>query len=332
MKPVLIRLLLLIVIFVSVFLLSQVIARVAFDRRLEKGAVNRHLRLIRSGVSQADINYTLLKNAPPALSVTASWWERTYVGVIRMIMMSGITFSARALFVGALIAAGGLFGFALVVLGLKGLVTPGMVQLDLVMSAAICLGIPLMLVNRVALRRRKRMESQFPTSLDVFVRALRAGHPIGSAIELISHEMEDPIGSEFGRVHDEVSYGANLTDALLGMADRWALEDMRMFVVCVSVQSETGGNLAEILYNLAGVIRDRANMYMQVRALSSEGKMSGWMLTALPIFSFTILFIYNPAFYLDVATDPIFEIGFPALMVLYAIGVFLIRKIIDIKV
>jgi len=105
-----------------------------------------------------------------------------------------------------------------------------------------------------------------------------------------------------------------------------------MFVVSVSVQSETGGNLAEILYNLAGVIRDRANMLLQVRALSSEGKMSGWMLTALPIFSLTTLFILNPSFYLDVATDPIFVIGFPTLIVLYVIGVLLIRKIIDIKV
>jgi len=333
MKPILLRLLILIAIFVSVFLLSQLIARITFERRLEKGAVNRHLRLIKSGASPVDINYTLLKNAPPMLSAKSPWWERAYVGIIRTIMMSGITIAASTVLTGAVVAVGVLFVFILFLASrLTNHVTFGVIQLDLVISVAIALGIPLMVISRLAQRRRKRMEAQFPNALDVFIRALRAGHPIASAIELISREMEDPIGSEFGLVHHEVSYGATLTDALLGMADRWGLEDMRMFVVCVSVQSETGGNLAEILYNLAGVIRDRANMYMQVRALSSEGKMSGWMLTALPIFSLTILFMFNPAFYLDVATDPIFEIGFPALLVLYAIGVLLIRKIIDIKV
>src|SRR5579863_3534878 len=333
MKPLLVRLLILIAIFISAFLFSQLIARMTFERRLAKGAVNRHLRLIKSGVSPVDVNYTLLKNAPPVLSATAPWWERAYVGVIRMIMMSGITIAARAVLFGALTAAGVLFAFILLLAFKFGhRVTLGLIQLDLVISAAIALGIPLLVISRLAERRRKRMEAEFPNALDVFIRALRAGHPIASAIELISHEMEDPIGSEFGLVHNEVSYGATLTDALLGMADRWGLEDMRMFVVSVSVQSETGGNLAEILYNLAGVIRDRANMLLQVRALSSEGKMSGWMLTALPIFSLTTLFILNPSFYLDVATDPIFVIGFPTLIVLYVIGVLLIRKIIDIKV
>ncbi len=332
MTPYLIRLLLLIAIFISVFLASQIITKFTFDRRAEKGAVNRHLRLIRSGVSQADVNYTLLKNSPPVLTATSQWWERAYAGIIRMIMMSGVTVSARSLVVWSLFAAGGLFGFILLILGLKSELTIGSIQLDLVFSACIAWGIPYMAISRMALKRRKKMESQFPNSLDVFIRALRAGHPIGSAIELISHEMDDPLGSEFGLVYDEVAYGANLTDALLSMADRWDLEDMRMFVVCVSVQSETGGNLAEILYNLAGVIRDRAHMYMQVKALSSEGRMSGLMLTALPILSFSVLFLSNPQFYLDVATDPIFEIGFPALFLLYVIGVLMIRKIIDIKV
>ena len=333
MKPLLVRLIILIAVFISVFLFSQLIAGIAFDRRMTKGAANRHLRLIKSGVNPADISYTLLKNAPPVLSATARWWERAYVGVIRMIMMSGITIAARTFLVCAVIAAGILFAFILLTaFRLKGRLTLGLVQLDLVISAAIGLGIPLMVISRLAQRRRKRMEAQFPNSLDVFIRALRAGHPIASAIELISREMEDPIGSEFGLVHNEVSYGAGLTDALLGMADRWGLEDMRMFVVCVSVQSETGGNLAEILYNLAAVIRDRANMYMQVRALSSEGRMSGLMLSALPVFSMTMLFMFNPGFYFDVAADPIFVIGFSGLLVLYAIGVLLIRKIIDIKV
>jgi tight adherence protein B len=176
------------------------------------------------------------------------------------------------------------------------------------------------------------MEEQFPVALDIFTRSLRAGHPIASAIHLITEEMPDPIGSEFGLVSDEISYGAELTDALAAMAERWNLEDMRMFVVSVSVQSETGGNLAEILENLSSVIRARASMYMKVRALSSEGRMSAWMLTALPVLTLLGVVAISPQFYFDVAQDPIFIFGFSALLVLYAIGVIIIRRLVDLKV
>ncbi len=144
--------------------------------------------------------------------------------------------------------------------------------------------------------------------------------------------MDDPIGSEFGLVADEVSYGADLTDAIDAMADRWDLEDIRMFVVSLSVQLETGGNLAEILENLSGVIRARASLYLKVRALSSEGRMTGWILSVLPIFTMVSMFLINPGFYLNVAKDPIFLFGFPGLLLLYVTGFIWIRKLVDIKV
>jgi tight adherence protein B len=133
-------------------------------------------------------------------------------------------------------------------------------------------------------------------------------------------------------VVDEVTYGADLRDALTAMADRWDLDDMRMFVVSLSVQSETGGNLAEILENLSKVIRERQSMMLKVRALSSEGRMTAAMLTGLPVLAFAILFLTNPKFYLDVADDPAFLPGYVGLLVLYAIGFFSIRKLIDLKV
>ena len=116
------------------------------------------------------------------------------------------------------------------------------------------------------------------------------------------------------------------------MAERWDNSDMRMFVVSLAVQKETGGNLAEILQSLAGVIRERSVMYMKVRALSSEGRLTGLMLTVLPIFSLVGMFAVNPAFYLDTARDPIFIIGFSTLIVLFVVGVFWIRRMIDLKV
>src|SRR5437868_5801449 len=144
--------------------------------------------------------------------------------------------------------------------------------------------------------------------------------------------MPAPIGPEVGAVVNEVTYGTELRDALQNMAERWDLEDMRMFVVSLSIQSETGGNLAEILENLTKVIRERQSMMMKVRALSSEGRMTAVMLSVLPIFTFTLLFLFNPAFFLDVANDPWFVPGFTFLIVLYLIGVFTIRRMVDLKV
>jgi tight adherence protein B len=192
--------------------------------------------------------------------------------------------------------------------------------------------LPLMAVNFRATRTRKKIEDQFPVALDVFVRGLRAGHPIAAALDLLTVEMPAPIGPEFGLVVDEVTYGSELRDALQNMAERWDLEDMRMFVVSLSIQSETGGNLAEILENLTKVIRERHAMMMKVRALSSEGRMTGVMLTILPIFTFTLLFLANPEFFLDVANDPWFTPGFSFLIVWYLIGYFTIRKMVDLKV
>jgi tight adherence protein B len=208
----------------------------------------------------------------------------------------------------------------------------GGLLLVVMFGAAIGVGAPLMYLNIKRDRRLKKMEAQFPVALDVFVRGLRAGHPVSSALDLLTSEMPDPIGTEFGIVVDEVTYGLDLRDALQNMADRVGLPDMHMFVVSVSIQNETGGNLAEILEGLSKVIRERASLFMKVRALSSEGRMSGYMLTALPVFTFVTTFLGAPEFYLDVADDPIFFTGTVGLLTMYVIGVWIIRRIIDLKV
>jgi tight adherence protein B len=199
---------------------------------------------------------------------------------------------------------------------------------------AVILGglLPVMILNFRATRTRKKMQEQFPVALDVFVRGLRAGHPIAAALDLLTVEMPDPIGTEFGLAVDEVTYGAELRDALQNMAERWDLDDMRMFVVSLSVQNETGGNLAEILENLSQVIRERQSMMLKVRALSSEGRMTATVLTILPVLTFALLFLFNPPFFLDVANDPWFVPGFATLVGLYIIGFVTIRRMVDLKV
>jgi tight adherence protein B len=333
MTALLIRLVVLVAIFASVFLFSQVVVGALLNRSAERSAVNRRLTMLRSGVDHRVVTDSLLKNAPPHLQPDAGLLMRLRVAFIRSVMMTAWPITARQLAFGMAVAFGIVaFVILFLVWASSFALTPGVVLLAMVIAFAVAVGLPLMAISRRAQKRRKRMQEQFPLALDVFTRSLRAGHPIASAISLVTEEMEDPIGSEFGLVADEVAYGADLNDALQGMADRWALDDMKMFVVCVSVQSETGGNLAEILENLSTVIRDRASMYLKVRALSSEGRMSGWMLTALPVLTFLSMLALNPGFYFEVAQDPIFVGGFTTLLVMYALGVFGIRKIIDLKV
>lgn len=327
------RIFLLLAIFAAVVLVIQVVGRTFAAKSRHRKAINKRLSLIASGEDREQVTGKLLKNRPRDYAHLPPFLARRATGFERTVFTSGIGMTASQI---AVFMAGGFAGVALfliLIFSATGIgVSFGTVQLALIAAAALAFGLPYLIINRMALKRRKKMEQQFPIALDIFVRALRSGHPVASAIDLLTREMEDPIGSEFGIVSDEVSYGADLVVALNHMADRWDLEDMRMFVVSLSVQSQTGGNLAEILDNISGVIRDRHSMFMKVRALSSEGRMTGWMLSILPVAAFLLVFLGAPEFYLDVADDPIFIIGSISLLGMYVMGITMIRKMIDLKV
>jgi tight adherence protein B len=327
------RFLVMVALFGAVFLLAQVLLRVSVEEGLHAGAINKRLKLIAKGADRQDIVSFLRKNDPMVLADARGWWVKAYVGLRRNLTMAAVPYSTGhvAVAMGAIFAVL-IFGIAVASWNANYPLSAGVMQIIIAFSAATAIGVPLLVISFLAQRRRRRMQEQFPVALDIFVRALRSGHPIAGAMDLLTKEMDDPIGSEFGLVSDEVSYGAELTDSLNDMAERWDLDDIRMFVVSLSVQNETGGNLAEILDNLSKVIRERASLYLKVRALSSEGRMTGWLLVALPVFTFVSLFTSNPKFYLDVARDPIFYIGFPLMLIWYFIGVLAIRKMINLKV
>lgn len=328
-----VRVLLLLAVFASVFLLLQVVFRATADTTVHLNAINKRLRMIRQGTKREDVIAELRRNDP----LRDVQGEGFFVGLNRkfrqMLMMADVPFGPGQV----ILAIAVVFLVLTILIALFASLanfplTFGVMQLVLAVAAAFAIAIPLFALSFLAQRRRKRMQSQFPVALDIFVRALRSGHPVSAAIELLTEEMEDPIGSQFGLVADEVSYGADLTAALQSMAERWDMDDIRMFVVSLSLQNETGGNLAEILENLSEVIRERASLYMKVRALSSEGRMTGWILGVLPIILFVMLFMVNPPFYLEVALDPIFFIGFPLLISWYLFGIYMIRRLIDLKV
>lgn len=319
--------------FGAVLLLVEVLVGWMANNRAEGKAINLRLRMIAEGRDREQ-TMGLLRRRDSALPTgLPPLLERFGHRFERMLVAAQVTVSTGRLMLMILLAPVVIFFGILLVMGLLG-VPVALGRITMIGTFAVALGafLPLMFLQFKANRTRKKMQDQFPVALDVFVRGLRAGHPIAAALDLLTVEMPDPIGSQFGVVVDEVTYGAELRDALQAMADRWDLDDMRMFVVSLSVQSETGGNLAEILDNLSKVIRERHSMFLKVRALSSEGRMTAIMLTVLPVFAFTMLFLMNPTFYLDVADDPAFLPGFLVLILMYFIGFVTIRKMVDLKV
>lgn len=328
----LLKVFILVLIFAAVALLAEGAIGWFNARRGVSTAINHRLKLIGEGMGRAE-RMVALRRVDALTQTGVVPLDRALAALDRMLQGAALRMSPHKalgimLAVVALIVAAGL---TLVMMSGRP-ISIGVAAVILLFGLVLGLGLPLMVLGRLRDRRYRRMEAQFPDALDVFVRGLRAGHPVSAALGLLSSEMPDPIGTEFGLVVDEITYGADMRDSLQAMADRWALPDMQMFVVCLSVQSETGGSLAEILENLSRVIRERASMYRKVRALSSEGRMTAKILTALPVMAFTALFLLNPAFYLDVAGERAFMIGFVGLLALYAVGFFTIRRMVDLKV
>jgi tight adherence protein B len=327
------RALVLVCVFGAVLLLVEALVSSIARGRAEGREINLRLKLIGQGRTRGEALNILRRSGssvpaglPPVIDRMARKLEQT-------LSAAQVTTATDKLMLALILAPIMLFLFALALVVAFGLpVGFGRVLMLATFSGVVGWLLPLMFLQAKANRTRKKMQDQFPAALDVFVRGLRAGHPIASALDLLTVEMPDPIGSQFGIVVDEVTYGAELRDALESLADRWDLDDMRMFVVSLSVQSETGGNLAEILENLSKVIRERQSMMLKVRALSSEGRMTAVMLTALPVLAFSALFLLNPSFYLEVADDPWFVPGFAGLMLLYTIGFVTIRRLVDLKV
>ena len=319
--------------FGAVLLLVEVLVGYVANSRTTGKAINLRLRMISEGRDREQTmsllrrrDSALPSGLPPVLLHLGQKFER-------MLIAAQMTIPTGRLMLIILLAPVAIFFAILLLMAALGAgIALGRILMVGTFSVVVGAFLPLMFLQFKANRTRKKMQDQFPVALDVFVRGLRAGHPIAAALDLLTVEMPDPIGSQFGVVVDEVTYGAELRDALQAMADRWDLDDMRMFVVSLSVQSETGGNLAEILDNLSTVIRERHSMLLKVRALSSEGRMTAIMLTVLPLFAFAFLFLFNPGFYLDVADDPAFLPGFVTLIMMYVIGFISIRKMVDLKV
>jgi tight adherence protein B len=157
--------------------------------------------------------------------------------------------------------------------------------------------IPVQVLKRQRKRRLKMFGIQLPEALELITRSLKAGHPVPVAISMVAREMMDPIGTEFGVVADEVTYGSDLVSALHSMYERVGHEDLPLFVTAVSIQATSGGNLREILDGLSTVIRERGKLKRKVKAISTEGRMSAYILTAVPALLMLGIMVFMPQFY-----------------------------------
>lgn len=209
------------------------------------------------------------------------------------------------------------------------LAQPILIRLPASIGVAI---IPTLYVLRTRQKRLSRIEEQLPEALDLMGRALRAGHALPTALQMVGDEMSAPIAGEFAIAFDEVNFGVSMQDSLVNLATRVPSIDVRYFVIAVLIQRETGGNLSELLSNISNIVRDRIKLLGHVRALSAEGKLSAWILGLLPFGAALLMHLVNPGFLQVLYTDPAGRKMIAGALTMMFFGVLVMRKIIRIRV
>lgn len=192
--------------------------------------------------------------------------------------------------------------------------------------------VPFLYLNFLKQKRLQRLRKQLPEALDLISRALKAGHAFTGGMRLAADEFDDPVGPEFGEVLDEINFGVSVSVALRNLAQRMDCSEIKYFVIGVILQRETGGNLAELMEILAGLIRERFIFDGKVRTLSAEGKLSAVILVCLPFFIIAYLKITQPAYMNLLFTDPIGKVMAVVAAIMMIIGIFVMTRIVKIEV
>ena len=181
-------------------------------------------------------------------------------------------------------------------------------------------------------KRNKLFLDQFPDVLDMVVRSIRAGFPLNTALQMIAENMQDPSKTEFRYVLNDLSLGRSINQALTRLCTRINVQDVRFFAVMVTIQQETGGNLAEVLGNLAGILRKRKLLRDKLRALTSEGRATAWILTCLPVLVFSVLFFMQPDYLEPLWSDPLGMMFFGTSIGLIGLCHFICSRMINIEI
>jgi tight adherence protein B len=254
------------------------------------GVVRKRLKSVRGGGKRPQAANTLLTQTQSMSAIgpldaylrgRQAWTK----GLQDLIDQSGVQTTVGAMLLGS--AALALLAYVVV----ERLTTFALLGLA---AAAVAAFLPTQVLKFLRTRRLRSFEDQFPEALDLMSRALRAGHAFTTGIEMVGTELPKPIGPEFRLLYDRQNYGMPMPDALKAFAERIPVLDARFFVTAVLIQRESGGNLSEVLDNLASVIRDRQRVKRQMRVLSAHGRITGWVLVCLPPALALALMTTNP--------------------------------------
>lgn len=311
------------VIFVAMFFMVEGIYLAFFGKsvRLES-KINRRLQLLQSGENAEEVMETLRKEREqhresrgiPLLAPLSAKAAKANIAFTPMALIMVMAFVAVASF-------GALTFF-----------TGTGIQLRIGISLAMGYGAVYTWLRGKANKRMELFEEQLPEAVELIVRSLRVGHPFSSAVSSVASEMPDPLGTEFGMLADESAYGMDINESIEKMAERIDVQDLRFFAVAVKIQSQSGGNLAEILEGLAKVIRSRFKLFRRVKAITAEAKWSGWFLSVFPLGALVLINVMQPGYYDDVQGTPVFV---PAAIVVASfliVNVIFMRIMVNIKV
>jgi tight adherence protein B len=306
---------------VSAGLAFEAVYLLGFSTASYRSSINRRLQLSKETTNRESVLIELRRER----GLTAGGNYRLgLVALNRLILQSGLTIGFTRL--GVFVAIGSVLAFVLTLVFRHSIV-------EAAIAALFCgTVLPLMVLRWLRSRRQRKFAAQFPDALDIITRSLRAGHPVPVAVNMVGREMGDPIGSEFGIVTDEITYGADLETAMRNLYARIGSDDLPLFVTAVAIQGSTGGNLGEILQNLSGVIRQRFKMRRKIRALAAEGRASAMILSALPIGMFFVILWMVPDFYGSVWDIPLTKELVGGASVWMVIGNLIMFRMVNFKI
>src|ERR1700693_1924687 len=283
--------------------------------------VNRRLKLLKGTPDRESILIQLRRER--GLTSSGNYSLKS-VNFNQLVLQSGLTVGIGRLAAFVTIGA--------VVVFVAGVIVRGSVLQALLMAMFCGLLLPILVLRVLRSRRQKAFGAQFPDALDMIVRSLRAGHPVPIAISMVAREMRDPIGSEFGIIADEITYGADLESGLRNLYFRVGQDDLPLFVTAVAIQGTTGGNLGEILQNLSTVIRERFKMRRKIRALAAEARASALILSSLPIVIFLAIQIVAPDFYAGIWSEDITKKALLGAGSWMGLGNFIMYRLVNFRI
>lgn len=227
-------------------------------------------------------------------------------------------------------------GFFLISLGLAagGGLTMGLLSRSViggVIGVVVGASLPYVVVRIRANRRAAKVEEQVPDAIDLMGRAMRAGHPLSAGFKMVADEAPEPIATEFRKVFEEQRFGLPFEDSLLGLGERIRLSDIRILVTAILVHRQVGGNLAEILDNIAHLVRERFKLRRQLRVITAQGRLSGYVLAFLPIVLGLAIYTLNRDYMMPIFVEPAGKYMLAGALIFQVIGYLWIRRILDIE-